>query len=89
VGALERRSGGLGVESTTLVVVASGAVGAGRPLSSMSMSSSLSEEVEGGQLASSGGGLRVRRRDWSSPAFPGEDIVVGTRIGTVGGEGRC
>jgi len=34
-------------------------------------------------------GLRLRRRDWSSPACSGEDIVVVAAIGAVGGGGRA
>ena len=33
--------------------------------------------------------LWSRRGDWSSPAFPGEGIVVAATIGAVGGGGRA
>ena len=78
-GAPEGLRGGLGVVMSTFgVVVASGVEGAGRPLSSMSMSSPLSDEDEGGALVSNGGAssrggrtvlaLHSRKRaSWSSP----------------------
>jgi len=35
------------------------------------------------------GGLRLKSGDWSSPAFPGEGIVVVTTVGAVGAGGEA
>ena len=65
---------------------ASGVHGAGRPSSPTSMPSSQLEEASDSSLSERGGGLGMRRRDWSSPGFSGEGIVVVTAVGAVGGE---
>ena len=65
---------------------ASGLVGPGRPWSPSSLPSSLLEQVTYNSW-SKGWGPGFRRRDWASPAFPEEGIVVVTRVAAVGGGG--
>ena len=65
--------------------MASGVEGAGWPSSSILVFASLSEEGEERQLVRGRVARLWRRRDWSSPAFPGEGIMVVTTVGAVGG----